>query len=297
VVYSDGYALAWPGHVFPVGKYRAVAGALKERALVTEFVEPSPATREQVLSVHRPEYLSKLEAIADGRARWDPRFECPVDRAVLDAFLLQAGGTILAARLAVTAGRAANLGGGFHHAFADHGEGFCLLNDVMIATRVLLDENLVPTVAVVDLDVHQGNGTAVLAAGDERIFTLSLHQETNYPPKEDSSLDVGLRDFCDDGEYLSALSWALGETAKRFRPGFVFYLAGADAYAEDRLGGLALGFDGLRERDRTVFGWAAEQGAPVVALLAGGYAEKEADVTRIHVNMIEELLAAGRPSE
>jgi acetoin utilization deacetylase AcuC-like enzyme len=290
VIYADGYALAWPGHVFPVGKYRAVAAALRGAGLVTGLLEPVPATREQVLAVHQPEYLLKLEAIADGRARWDPRFECPVDRAVLDAFLLQAGGTILAARSAVRAGRAANLGGGFHHAFADHGEGFCLLNDVVIATRVLLDEGLVPTVAVVDLDVHQGNGTAVMTAGDERVFTLSLHQENNYPLKEESSLDVGLRDLCDDGEYLSALEWALKATAERFKPGFVFYLAGADAFAKDRLGGLALSHEGLRERDRMVFRWAFEQAAPVAALLAGGYAEDEDDVTRIHVAMIEELL-------
>ncbi|MHC4860874.1 MAG: histone deacetylase family protein, partial [Planctomycetota bacterium] len=225
---------------------------------------------------------------------WDPRFECPVTRPVLDAFIVSAGGTILAGRLALEHGSAASLGGGFHHAYPDHGEGFCLLNDVPVASKVLLEEGLVSSVLIVDLDVHQGNGTAVMCREDPRIFTLSVHQEDNYPAKEVSDLDVGLPDLADDDLYLGALEGALRRTAERFEPDLVFYLAGADPYEQDRLGGLRVTKEGLAERDRMVFDHAEGAGMPVVGLLAGGYALREEDVVDIHVAMVEELLRRSR---
>ncbi len=294
VVYSDACSFTWPGHVFPTGKYRAVARALVERGLVESFHEPAPATRDMLLTGHRPEYLDRLDAMADGREPWDPRFECPVDRAILDAFRLSTGGSVLAARLAKEQRFAANIGGGFHHAYPDHGEGFCLLNDVVVAAKVALGEGWAGKVLVVDLDVHQGNGTAVMARGDPRIFTLSVHQEHLYPPKERSDIDVGLMDRCDDRAYLEALSWALDDAARRFRPDLLIYLAGADPYERDRLGGLAVTMEGLRDRDRAVFDFAEAQGAATAVLLAGGYARTEDEVVAIHVATIETMLSRWR---
>jgi acetoin utilization deacetylase AcuC-like enzyme len=291
IVYSSGYAFAWPGHVFPTGKYRAVAEALLAGGDVEGFALPATATREELLTCHLADYLDRLSAIASGVVPWDPRFECPVNRAVLDAFLLSTGGTIAACRLALRHGLAANIGGGFHHAYPDHGEGFCLLNDVIVAARVLIREGAVSRVLVVDLDVHQGNGTAVAADGDPAIFTLSVHQEDNYPPKERSDLDVGLPDLTGDEAYLEALAGALREVTTRFLPELVIYLAGADPYTEDRLGGLTLTLSGLAARDRLVFDFAREHGAKVTAVLAGGYAIREEDVVSIHVRMLRELLS------
>ncbi len=295
LVYTERYTLAWPGHVFPTRKYEQVARAVREEGLAEEFHEPRPAASEEILTCHRPEYLERLRAIADGLEEWDPRFECPVSRPVLESFGLAVGGTILAGRLAVERGYAANLGGGFHHAYPDHGEGFCLLNDVAVAARVLLGEGLVRRVLVADLDVHQGNGTAVMAREDPRIFTLSVHQENNYPVKEISDLDVGLPDLADDDVYLGAVDGALRRAERAFSPDLVLYLAGADPYVEDRLGGLAVSKRGLEERDRIVFDHAERSGAAVAALLAGGYPRRERDVVEIHLAMIRELLRrAGR---
>ncbi len=297
IVYCSAYGFAWPGHVFPTGKYRGVADTLRESGVAHVFHEPVPATRDELLTCHHATYLDRLEGIVRGELPWDPRFEVPVDHAVLDAFKLSAGGTIKAARLAMEHGRAINVGGGFHHAYPSHGEGFCLLNDVVVAAKVVLDEGLAERVLVVDLDVHQGNGTAVAAQGDDRIFTFSLHQENNYPAKEKSDLDVGLADFAGDGMYLGALRDALGEIDRRFAPDLLFYLAGADPFEHDRLGGLKVSMDGLAARDRMVFDFAEEQGAPIVATLAGGYAVREEDVVAIHVKTIEELLRRDRAGE
>jgi acetoin utilization deacetylase AcuC-like enzyme len=290
VVFDPGFTFDWPGHVFPTGKYRDLAETLIERRMLDDFRIPGPATREELLTCHTEEYLDRLLAITEGEAAWDPRFECPVTRSVLDAFVLSTGGTILAARVALEEGWAVNVGGGFHHAYPDHGEGFCLLNDVPVAARVMREEGLAPRSLVVDLDVHQGNGTAVMAAGDPDLFALSIHQQNNYPRKETSDLDVGLPDLADDSLYLDVLENALGKARERFSCDLLFYLAGADPYAEDRLGGLALTTDGLAARDRVVFDFAERWGTPVVAVLAGGYASRNEDVVEIHFNMVRELL-------
>ena len=291
LVYSERYIFEWPGHVFPTTKYRDLATRLLEKGLVREFVEPAPATDADLLACHRPHYLRHLEAIADGREPQDPRFECPVTRPVLDAFRLAAGGTILAARLALKQGFAANLCGGFHHAYPDHGEGFCLLNDVPVAAHAMKRQGRLWSALVVDLDVHQGNGTAVMTRDDPWIFTVSLHQENNYPPKETSSLDVGLPDGCGDVEYAERLIEAFRTVTERFpSPDLLFYLAGADPFVNDRLGGLDLSKDGLAARDRIVFDWARVHEVPVVVLLAGGYAQRYEDVVDIHYRTIEELI-------
>jgi acetoin utilization deacetylase AcuC-like enzyme len=292
-VYDPAYSFSWPGHVFPTEKYRLTAAELVRRGVVPEdgFLRPEPASREELLHVHTPDYLDRLEAIASGAAPWDPRFEVPVDRAVVDAFVLAAGGTILAARRALERGAAANLTGGFHHAYPGHGEGFCLLHDAAVAVQVLRGEGLLRSALFVDLDVHQGNGTVACFAGDRDAYTLSLHEEDNYPvPKERGSLDVGLRTGAGDEEYLAALDGALARTGKEFpRPDLLVYVAGADAFEEDRLGRLALTRDGFRRRDRRVLDFARAEGAPIVGLLAGGYALRTEDVVGIHADMVEAL--------
>jgi acetoin utilization deacetylase AcuC-like enzyme len=291
IVFTEDYWFQWPGHVFPTAKYRRLAKRLAEAGLADGFHEPPPATDEQLTACHDPEYLARLERMASGEEKWDPSFEVPVTRQVLDVFRLAAGGSILASKLALeNGGLAANLCGGFHHAFADRGEGFCLLNDVPVAAHAMRDSARIDRAAVVDLDVHQGNGTAVMAQRDPWLYTFSMHQENNYPVKRRSDLDIGLRDGADDGEYLDHLTNALEEVGRQADPDLVYYLAGADPYVNDRLGGLALSMDGLHERDRIVFDWAGRRGAAVVALLAGGYAIDQEDVVSIHFAMVEEML-------
>jgi len=188
---------------------------------------------------------------------------------------------------------AANLGGGFHHAFPSHGEGFCLYNDVAVAIRVLQRDGVITRAAIVDADVHQGNGTAFIFDGDASVFTFSIHQEHNYPhPKPRGSLDVGLPDGADDHEYLRALELALPAVLAS-RPDVLFYVAGADPFFEDQLGGLNLTFEGLRGRDDLVFSAARGARIPVVIVLAGGYARRVEDTAAIHIATIEEALRLG----
>lgn len=296
VVYDERYAFSWPGHVFPTEKYRLAAAELVRRGVVPAggFLRPEPAPREDLLLVHGADYLDRLDAIAAGTAPWDPRFEVPVERSVVDAFVLATGGTVLAARLALERGAAANLTGGFHHAYPDHGEGFCLLHDAAVAVEVLRREGRMRRALFVDLDVHQGNGTVGCFDGDRDAYTFSIHEEDNYPvPKERGSLDIGLDTGAGDGEYLEALDRGLARVAAEFpRPDLLVYVAGADPFEEDRLGHLALTRDGFRRRDARVLAFAAERGCPVVGVLAGGYAWRTEDVVGIHADMVEALAGA-----
>jgi acetoin utilization deacetylase AcuC-like enzyme len=202
---------------------------------------------------------------------------------------LCAGGTLGTARCALSEGVAVHLGGGFHHAFPDHGEGFCLINDVAIAIAALRRDGVLGRALVVDLDVHQGNGTAAIFAGVPEVFTFSMHQESNYPAwKPPSDLDLGLEDGVKDEEYLALLSRHLPDIVDAHEPELAVYLAGADPYAEDQLGGLALTRDGLRRRDALVLETCRERDVPVAVTLAGGYARREADTVAIHVATVRE---------
>jgi acetoin utilization deacetylase AcuC-like enzyme len=282
IVWSPGYECDIGAHVFPVEKF----GRLRERLLAEgeiapgDLVEPAPAARELLALAHTPEYLDDLE-----HARWTTRTmmsELPLTAGIVHAYALAAAGTTLAAREALPRGFAANLGGGFHHAFADRAEGFCYLNDLAVAARAVLREGRAARVAIVDLDVHQGNGTARIFEGDPAVFTLSIHQEHNYPmPKMRSDLDVGLDDGTDDAGYLAALDSAL-ERVWGFDPALVLYQAGADPYREDQLGGLALTMDGLEARDRRVLEGCAARGIPAAVTLGGGYARRLEDTVEIH---------------
>ena len=215
------------------------------------------------------------------------RLEIPYSKETVQAFWLAAGGSILAARCALQDGFGVNLGGGFHHAFPDHGEGFCMIHDVAIAIRRLQADGSVRRVMVVDTDVHQGNGTAAIFADDPGVFTFSIHQENNYPaPKASSDMDVDLQDGVGDEEYLDALAKGLEGAVARFRPDLLFYVGGADPYREDQLGGLWLTLGGLRRRDEFVFGEARRRNIPVAGTVAGGYARKLEDTVTIHVSTV-----------
>jgi acetoin utilization deacetylase AcuC-like enzyme len=312
IVYSDRYQVDIGAHVFHMGKYARVRDGLVSRGLVdpAALVDPAPAGWDELALVHTADYLEKTRR-GGFRASELALLELPWSPSVAEGFRLMAGGTIAAARLAVEAGArpdrapggnpgggrrlaaAVNLGGGFHHAFPSHGEGFCLYNDVAVAIRVLQRDGIISRAAVVDADVHQGNGTAFIFDGDPAVFTFSIHQEHNYPHvKPRGSLDVGLPDGADDGEYLHALEGAM-PAVMAGRPDLIVYVAGADPFLEDQLGGLCLTYEGLRGRDFLVLSFARDAGVPVAIVFAGGYARRVEDTAAIHIGTIEEAIRLG----
>ena len=294
VVYHDAYYADIGMHVFPMRKFRLIRDEIVRRGLIPEdeIHTPSPATLEQVLRVHDREYVDKLMH-GTLSAREEAIRELPYAKGLVDASFLCAGGSILAAALALERGIGINLAGGFHHAFADHGEGFCVLNDPAIAIRELQHGGRIERAAVIDVDVHQGNGTAAIFRDDPSVFTFSIHEEENYPAiKPPSDQDVGLESGTGGDAYLAALRHWVPRILDQHRPDLVAYVAGADPYEEDQLGRLRLTREDLRARDRTVFEAARSQGIPVVAFLAGGYARRVEDTVAIHVAMVEEAARA-----
>jgi len=286
LVYHENYDLQLGEHVFPSQKYRLVRDALlsEQIADASDLLRPEPADDVDVLRVHTPDYVHKLKT-----GTLNPmeklRLEIPTGPETVRAFWLAAGGTILAAQRALRDGFAGNVGGGFHHACPAHGEGFCMIHDVAIAIRRLQADGTIRTAMVVDTDVHQGNGTASIFAKDDSVFTLSIQQENNYPsPKPPSDLDLNLPDGITDADYLAILEQGMQQAFTEFHPDAVFYVAGADPYREDQLGGLALSIEGLKRRDRLVFEYVRRLGIPVVITLAGGYARRVEDTVRIHLN-------------
>ena len=289
VVYSDQYDLNLGNHVFPSSKYRLIKERLLQENIIapTDIVQPDPATDDDVALVHNRDYIGKLRS---GKLSYVEilRMEVPYSPELVRAVWLSAGGSILAGRLALEQGVGVNIGGGFHHAFPDHGEGFCVIHDVAIAIRRLQKDGLIQRAMTVDCDVHQGNGTAAIFGADETVYTISLHQENNYPyPKPPSDLDVNLHNGVQDTEYLTVLEDSLDKALSEFDPQAVFYLAGADPYREDQLGGLKLTLQGLEHRDRIVFQKASAKNIPVVVTFAGGYARHVADTVRIHSTTVK----------
>ncbi|HKW17472.1 MAG TPA: histone deacetylase [Terriglobales bacterium] len=314
LVHSDGYYLPIGQHVFPAEKYRRIQRRLIETGAAgpEDFVNPQPASDHDVLLVHTSEYVKKLK---DGTlsAKEEMQLEVPFSPELVKAFWLAAGGSILAAQHALKDGMALNIGGGFHHAFPDHGEGFCMIHDVAVAIRRMQRDGKIRTAMTVDCDVHHGNGTAAIFAGAHAVseplpsggpsilgekplihgidagdvFTISLHQENNYPAwKPPSSIDVDLPDGITDDDYLAWLDNALSSGLRQFTPDLICYIAGADPYREDQLGGLALTIDGLKKRDELVFRAAKAQGIPVMVTYAGGYAQRVEDTVTIHCNTV-----------
>jgi acetoin utilization deacetylase AcuC-like enzyme len=286
LVYHEGYDLNLGPHVFPSQKFRLIRDRLLEEGFAApeDFVAPEPASDENLLLVHERGWIERLE---HGRLGYEEllRLEIPYSPEMVRAFFLAAGGTTLAGRLALREGVSYNVGGGFHHAFPDHGEGFCAINDIAVAIRTLQRDGAIARAMVVDCDNHHGNGTAAIFAGDPTVFTLSIHQYNNYPaPKPPSSVDIHLSDGVGDEEYLERLSAAYRFPVHGFHADLVVYVAGADPYFEDQLGGLGLTMEGLERRDRLVIETALREGTAVAIVLAGGYAVKVEDTVTIHTN-------------
>jgi len=288
LLYHDKYDLNLGPHVFPSQKFRFIAETLLREGVATreDLLQPTPASDEDILRVHKPEWVRKLKT-GTLTASDVMLLEIPYSPELVEAVWLAAGGSILAGQRALRDGFGANLGGGFHHAYPDHGEGFCAIHDVAVAIRRLQADKAIRKVMVVDTDVHHGNGTAAIFAKDPSVFTISIHQENNYPAhKPPSSIDLNMMDRADDDEYLGTLIPAAQRAMDEFKPEIVFYVGGADPFCEDQLGGLSLTKKGLMERDRRVFEEARRRGIPVVTTLAGGYARRVEDTVRIHVNTI-----------
>ena len=293
LISSEGDALTLPaGHRFPIGKYLRVTEILRREH--PDLLQDAPrASWEDLGLVHDAAYLAAVRAGA-----LDPaavrRLGFPWSEALVSRSRRSTGGTLAALAWAFAHGAAGHMAGGTHHAFRDRGEGFCVFNDLAAAIAVARRDHGVHRVAVIDLDVHQGNGTAAIFAGDPDVFTLSLHGARNYPfRKESGSLDVGLPDGCDDGQYLGALDKALEEVPAR-RPELILYQAGVDGLAGDRLGRLSLTHAGLRRRDARVFALARRLGVPIVVTLGGGYGREIEATIEAHVSVYRSLVAAMR---
>jgi len=288
LIYHERYDLNLGTHVFPSQKFRLIRRALLDQAIADEddFLRPVPAADEDILRAHTADWMRKLKTGALTASEL-MKLEVPYSPELAEAVWLAAGGTILAANCALRDGFSANLGGGFHHAHPGHGEGFCAIHDVGVAIRTLQANRSIAKAIVVDTDVHHGNGTAAIFRGDASVFTLSIHQENNYPAyKPPSNLDLNMADGADDDEYLGILLPAVEAALDEFHPDLLFYVGGADPYCEDQLGGLSLTKVGLRQRDLGVFSAARKRGIPVATTLAGGYARRVEDTVQIHVNTI-----------
>jgi acetoin utilization deacetylase AcuC-like enzyme len=285
-----------PGHPFPMSKYPLLKDRLLAEGILAagDILQPEPIDESTLELVHTHEYLVKL-ASSGLSAPEQRRLGLPWSEALWQRSRLASAGTLLAARAALEDGLAGNLAGGTHHAFADHGEGFCVLNDVAIAIRQLQAESLIERAAVIDLDVHQGNGTAAIFESSDEVFTFSMHGERNYPAtKMRSDLDVGLRDGVGDAEYLDSLHRNLPLVLAHAEPDIAFYLAGVDVAAGDRYGRLALSVEGIRTRDAAVIEAVRRRGVPLVIVLGGGYAATRARTAELHAHVFREAVAYER---
>ena len=300
VVFHPDYTVPLPpGHRFPMGKFGRIRDVLLADGVISpaSLVEPTPASRDWLTLAHRESYVDAVLALALDR-RAVRRLGLPLSAALVRRGRAAVGGTVLAGRLALRHGLACNTAGGSHHAFADHGAGYCLFNDVAVAVRVLRREGLIERALVVDLDVHQGDGTAAIFRAEPENFTFSLHCEANYPPqKETGDLDIGLPPGTGDTVYHAVLETHLPGLIARHRPDIVFYNAGVDPHVEDKLGRLALGDEGLARRDRTVIETCRAAGVPVACVVGGGYADDLDRLARRHTSVHRAAAAVVRATD
>lgn len=287
IAYSSIYKYALPpGHRFPMIKYELLPEQLIYEGTINEdnFFQPEPLEEKVILRTHRSSYWDKLKhlTITPKEAR---KIGFPVSKALIDRGMVIANGTIQCATHAMEYGVSLNIAGGTHHSFTDRGEGFCVLNDIAIASNYLLDNGLSKKILIVDLDVHQGNGTAEIFRDEDRVFTFSAHGQNNYPlRKEKSDLDIGLADGMTDGPYLKTVKNILPKLIDEVMPDFIFYLSGVDIIESDKLGRLAVSQDGCRKRDKFVFETCRKNNIPVAVSMGGGYSEKIADIVEAHAN-------------
>uniref|UniRef100_A0A7C6AFI1 Histone deacetylase n=1 Tax=candidate division WOR-3 bacterium TaxID=2052148 RepID=A0A7C6AFI1_UNCW3 len=271
-VYSPEYCVDLKGHIFPTEKYRLIYENLKKEGLITgdNLHKPTMPELDDLKKILTPEYLDDLLNSRTTFRTW--RSELPVEQDIIKWQMLGCGGSYLAAKLALESGACYHIGGGLHHAFSDHAEGFCYLNDVVFAAVKILEQGI-KKISIIDCDLHQGNGTARFFQNNEQVFTFSIHQEQLYPVKERSDLDIGLDFNVGDDEYLEKLEYAMEKIFNEFKPEFVIYLAGADPYMLDQLGNLKLTIDGLMKRDEMVINYAHNNKLPMIVVLGGGYAQ------------------------
>ncbi len=287
IAYSPVYKYELPeGHRFPMIKYELIPEQLLYEGSVTEdhFFHPDKLSDSEILLTHTREYLDKLNTLNLDRKEVR-NIGFPVSDKLIDRGKYIANGTLQCARLAIEHGCAMNIAGGTHHSFADRGEGFCIFNDIAISANILLDEGSHDKILVVDLDVHQGNGTAKIFENEDRVFTFSMHGERNYPTrKEKSDLDIGLPDKAEDDLFLNTLRETLPMVIDQVQPQIIFYLAGVDILESDKLGRLSVSREGCKERDRFVFESCKNNGIPVAVSMGGGYSPKISDIVEAHAN-------------
>jgi acetoin utilization deacetylase AcuC-like enzyme len=287
VAWEPAYVLPLPAnHRFPMSKYEVLPEQLLHEGTIRpeNIFHPGPIPREWILRTHDADYVQKLETLSltDKEER---RTGFPLTRELIDREVRIIHGTLQCARYALAHGVAMNIAGGTHHAFTNKGEGFCLLNDIAVAANYLLDNKLAQRILVVDLDVHQGNGTAQIFHNEQRVFTFSMHGANNYPlMKEQSDLDIGLPDFTSDNFYLRTLEVNLKNVAETFEPDFIFYQSGVDILETDKLGRLNVSRGGCKQRDKIVFTLARENKLPIVASMGGGYSHDFRDIIEAHAN-------------
>ncbi|MEO0091980.1 MAG: histone deacetylase [candidate division WOR-3 bacterium] len=283
-IYSDKYEVNIGSHVFITQKYRLIKERIIKEGLAREedFIYPQNPDIKDIALVHTAQYIDDMLNL-----RWTQRTvrsELPLSTEIINAYFLHAEGTILTCKQALKNGVSVHIGGGFHHAFADHAEGFCYINDIAVGIRKMQALKKIERAAVIDCDLHQGNGTANIFKKDPTVFTFSIHQEHLYPIKEQSDWDIGLDDYTGDDEYLSHLRHAVNKILSEHKPELVVYVAGADPFYLDQLGSLRLTKEGLKKRDEIVIKNCREKNIPVAVTLAGGYAYDVKDTVDIHFN-------------
>lgn len=290
VFYANGPAIPLPeGHRFPASKYARMLRRVQQQGLFTddELLAAPPASDEQLLRVHTAGYLHRMSAgeMSEKEMR---RIGFPWSKELVERSCRSVGATIAACRAALQDGFSANLGGGTHHAYPDHGQGYCVFNDVAVATRTLLAEGLISRALIIDLDVHQGNGSAAIFATDRQVFTFSIHGQKNFPyHKERSDLDIALQDGVQDGVYLQAAAAGVEKSLELSNPDLVIYIAGADPYEDDQFGRMKVSMHGLAQRERLVFAACQHPGLPLALTMGGGYARQIEDTAIIHAQTLQ----------